>query len=81
MLQSTKGSPVKPGIQLHTGVWLKMLQTVERPQEPGQGSMHLFLTQALSLVHSELMVHSGRQLGGEPMNVWSQEQEAMPFRS
>lgn len=36
------------------------------PQDPGQGSTHFSRIQALLLVHSELIIHSGRQFGGEP---------------
>ena len=36
------------------------------PHDPGQGSTHLRLTQALSNEHSEFVVHSGRQVGGVP---------------
>lgn len=37
------------------------------PQTPGQGSTHRCRMQALSLGHSGLIVHSGRQFGGEPI--------------
>lgn len=37
------------------------------PQTPGHGSTQRCLMQALSLGHSGLIVHSGRQFGGEPI--------------
>lgn len=59
-----KGSPVKPFLQLHMGLWLIVAQFVFVPQLPGQGSTHFWLMQAFSGLHSELIVHSGLQLGG-----------------
>lgn len=38
-----------------------------KPQDPGQGSLHFSRMQALLLVHSELIVHSGLQFGGAPI--------------
>lgn len=35
-------------------------------QDPGHGSLHFSLIQALLLVQSELIEHSDRQLGAEP---------------
>lgn len=37
------------------------------PQVPGQGSLHFSFMQDLSCAHSELLMHSGRQLGGAPI--------------
>lgn len=37
------------------------------PQDPGHGSIHLSLTQALSLEQSVFIEHSGRQFGGLPI--------------
>jgi hypothetical protein len=54
------------------------LQLAPAPQEPGQGSLHFSRMQAKLLGHSELMVHSGRQFGGEPVYVGRQEQEGEP---
>lgn len=42
---------------------------------PGQGSLHFLLTQAKLLVQSSLVMHSGRQFGGDPINSWRQEQD------
>ena len=64
--QLLKGSPVYPGWQVHTGVWLMTLHWALAPHEPGQGSRHLSCMQARLLAHSALMVHSGLQLGGAP---------------
>jgi hypothetical protein len=52
-----------------------------KPHEPGHGSRHLLLIQALLLGHSELMEHSGRQFGGEPIYVDKHEQEGDPLIS
>lgn len=57
---STKAFPFIPSGHLHIGMWLKTSQIAFEPQVPGQGSLHLFLIQALSLEHSELRTHSGR---------------------
>lgn len=46
------------------------------PQTPGHGSTHFWLTHALSRAHSELTTHSGRQLGGVPINIGKHEQTA-----
>jgi hypothetical protein len=37
------------------------------PQAPRHGSRHFSLMQALLLEHSELIEHSGRQFGGDPI--------------
>lgn len=49
------------------GVWLMTLHWALVPQEPGQGSVHFSRIQARLLAHSELMLHSGLQLGGLPI--------------
>lgn len=69
------GSPVYPGEQVHMGVWDTMLQTAFMPQDPGQGSLHLWLMHAKLLGHSLLLIHSGLQLGGEPVNSGRQEHD------
>lgn len=43
------------------------LHIAASPQDPGQGSTHFSRTQALLLMHSELIVHSVLQFGGAPM--------------
>lgn len=57
------------------GMWLTTVQTAERPQEPGQGSLHLRLMHAIWLAHSVLLIHSGLQFGGVPMNSGLHEQD------
>ena len=44
-------------------------------QEPGHGFLHFWLMQARWLAHSLLLMHSGRQLGGEPTNSGRHEHE------
>jgi len=51
----------------------------DRPQDPGQGSLHFILMQASWLLHSALLMHSGRQNGGCPWNSGKQEHEAFSF--
>lgn len=75
------GSPVCPGEQAQTGLWLMTEQWALRPHVPGQGSWHFWLMQALFWAHSELTVHSGLQPGGDPMYVGRQEQTACPLIS
>lgn len=53
--------------QVQIGVWLITLHCAPIPQDPGQGSRHFSLIQAVMLEHSELILHSGLQLGGLPM--------------
>lgn len=66
-LQRVNGSPVKPLLQEHRGLWLRTRHSALVPHVPGHGSTHFWFEQALSRLHSELMVHSGRQPGGVPM--------------
>uniref|UniRef100_A0A1A9ZCR5 Uncharacterized protein n=1 Tax=Glossina pallidipes TaxID=7398 RepID=A0A1A9ZCR5_GLOPL len=49
----------------------------KNPHEPTQGSSHFCRIQALVEGHSGLMVHSGLQLGGVPMNECAQEQAGL----
>lgn len=63
------GSPVYPVGHVHIGIWLTTAHIAPEPHEPGQGSLHLVSKQALSLGHSEFMVHSGLQFGGCPIYV------------
>lgn len=67
--------------QVHTGVWFMTIQLAFMPQDPGHGSRHFSLIQALLLGHSELIEHSGRQLGGAPMYVDKHEQDGEPLTS
>lgn len=48
--------------------------------DPGQGSLHFMFIHALLYEHSLLVIHSGLQLGGEPINSGKHEQEGVsPF--
>lgn len=62
---------------LHTqfGVWLTTRHSAFDPHEPGQGSLHFWLMQAKLLEHSLLLIHSGLQFGGAPINSGKQEQD------
>lgn len=73
-----KGSPVYPSGHVHMGVWLMTLHCAPAPQDPGHGSRHFSLRQAKLLAHSELMTHSGRQLGGLPIYVGRHEHDGVP---
>lgn len=44
-----------------------------KPHEPGQGSLQTSLIQARFAGHSELMLHSGLQLGARPTKFGKQE--------
>jgi hypothetical protein len=69
---------VYPSGHVHTGVWLTTLHCAPAPQDPGHGSRHFSLRQAKLLVHSELMTHSGLQLGGLPMYEGRHEHDGVP---
>lgn len=64
--QLVNGSPVNRSLHEHIGLWANTLQFALRAHCPMHGSTHLRLTHALSIGHSLLIVHSGRQLGGVP---------------
>lgn len=52
------------------------------PHDPGHGSLHLLLEQALLRSQSELDTHSGRHpVYGSPKYSGKQEQEPTPLRS
>lgn len=57
------------------------LHSAAKPQTPGQGSMHFWLEQALSLGQSALIVHSGLQPPsvGVPWKPGKHSQTAFPF--
>ena len=59
--QRMNGSPWYPLGQEQTGLCPMTWQRASIPQVPGQGSRHLWLTQAKLLPQSELVVHSGLQ--------------------
>jgi hypothetical protein len=71
-----KGSPWKPWRQLHIGAWFTVLHSAFSPHTPIQALTHFWLTQLFVASHSELIVHSGRQLGGEPKKSGIQEHVA-----
>ena len=58
------------------GVCVITEQMAATPQEPGQGSRHFSLIQAKLEGQSALIVHSGRQKGGDPRNPATQEHDA-----
>jgi hypothetical protein len=69
------------GGQEQIGLWLKTSHFAPIPHVPGQGSMHFWLLHALFKAHSELVTHSGRHVGGEPIYPGTQEHTACPFTS
>lgn len=76
--QLVNGSPVYPARHVHTRMWFSTWHCAPAPQAPGHGSRHLSLIHAWLLGHSELITHSGLQLGGIPMNVGRHEQAGVP---
>lgn len=76
--QLVKGSPVYLCWHVHIGIWFSTWHCAPAPHDPGHGSRHLSLMHAWLLGHSELITHSGLQLGGIPMNVGRQEQAGVP---
>lgn len=67
------GSPVYPVMQVQIGMWFWTLHSALKPQEPGHGSLHFSVIQAIVDGQSVLTTHSGLQLGGEPMKFCWQE--------
>ena len=63
-------------LQLQMGLWFITWQFAFSPQVPGHGSIHFWFTQAWLRGHSELVTHSGRQVGGLPINPGTQEHTA-----
>lgn len=61
------------------GLWFLTWQFALIPHVPGQGSTHFWLLQASFWGHSELVTHSGLQVGGAPMYPGTQEQIAWPL--
>lgn len=71
-----------PVIQVQEGKWFMTWQLAFCPQVPGQGSMHLFLTQALLDGQSVFKTHSGLQPSyGFPRYSGRQLQDPAPFCS
>lgn len=75
-LQLVKGSPVNCAGHEHIGLWLTTSHLALYPQLPLQGFIHFWLLHAWSNGHSALILHSGLQDGGDPINVGKQEQTA-----
>lgn len=71
----TNGSPVKSFEQMHDGTWFTTWHSAFEPQEPEQGSLHLRSIHAKWLPHSLLLIHSGLQFGGAPINSGLQEHD------
>lgn len=67
--------------QEHIGLWEITLQLAFLAHWLTHGSIHFWLIQALSVAHSLLMVHSGRQFGGVPFMSGWQLQTACKFIS
>lgn len=72
----TKGSPWYPFLQEHIGACEITRQLALMPQtfDSEQGSTQRLFWHALDRSHSELLTHSGRQEGGEPIIDGRQEQ-------
>lgn len=64
----TVASPVNPSGHKHVGVWLITRHSALEPHAWTQGFWHFLLIQAILGAHSLLLMHSGRQLGGDPRN-------------
>lgn len=79
--QCVNGDPWYLSGQLQIGLCFITLHKALVPQEPGHGSWHFPLIHARDGVQSVLWIHSGRQLGGFPMNVSMQAQTAWLFTS
>ena len=73
------GSPVYASLQAQIGLWFFTTHVANVPQDAGHGSTHFWLTHARSSGHSEFRVHSGRHIGGAPVNSGRQEQTPWPF--
>ena len=74
-----KGSPVYDSLHAQIGLWFLTTQVANVPQEAGHGLTHFWLMHARSCGHSEFKVHSGRHMGGVPVNSARQEQTPCPF--
>lgn len=74
-------SPVVLTGQLQIGLWFWTRQMAPWPHRFRHGSWHFWLMQANRVSHSELIVHSGLQFGGDPINSLRQVQTAWPFLS
>ena len=59
---------------MQIGMWFRTRHLAFIPHNPGQGSWQWRVIQASSVGQSELIVHSGLQLGGEPIKSGRHEQ-------
>jgi hypothetical protein len=59
--------------QEHIGTWCATWHKDLDPHALRQGSAHLLLMHAKLSLHSEWLLHSGRQLGGDPVKSGKQE--------
>jgi len=69
------GSPTNPFGHLHMGEWLTTWHSAFVAHDPGQGSLHFMFKQAKLYEHSLLVMHSGLQFGGDPIN-WGRQEHA-----
>lgn len=65
-----------PDGQVQMGLWLTTWHLAPIPQVPGHGSIHFWFEHAWLKIQSELVVHSGLQVGGLPMYPGTQEHTA-----
>lgn len=81
MTHLTNGSPWYPSLHVQIGAWDITRQFEFTPQtlESVHGSTQWLFRHALDRSHSELLTHSGRQEGGEPVMDGRQEQIGCPF--
>ena len=66
LLQAENGSPIYPVGQLQIGLWFTTSHLALIPHTPTQGLTHRWFIHARDCWQSELLTHSGRQLGGAP---------------
>lgn len=76
------GSPKYPTRHEQVGAWLITRHSAFKPQTPGHGSTHFWLTQALFFGQSLFITHSGRHsIYGSPKYSGRQEHEPAPTSS
>lgn len=68
-------------MQLQIGLWLTTEHFEFKPHVPGQGFLHFWLLHASDCAQSELIMHSGLQVGGLPIYSGRQEQTAWLLKS
>lgn len=72
---------MNPDWQVQIGLWLTTRQTEFCPHGFGHGSIHFWFRQAKFNGHSELILHSGLQSGGDPLKSGKQVHTACPLFS